>query len=205
MHVQCTAIEFNRLLPLLKEQQIYLLSTIDDASEYSFQFVGGSWQSRMPTPAAELAEHYQESAVNYYTDDPSAGAYYTEDLFLHWTAWMTTLAVARLFGYSSGRSAAALMERVGTESTKVGRWVLYDRRAVERLKARFDETLSMSEASRRVGLKGPRGLYPYVVSGRIKATEVAGHLHFELGELERFMEQMSPVGAVSRKRKPMEK
>lgn len=199
MHIQCTAIEFNRLLPLLKERQIFLLSTIDDTSEYCFRLKGDFRRSGMPTPLAELAEYYQDSAERYYTDDPSAeGAYYVEDLSLHWTAWMTTLAVARLFGYSSGRSAAALMERVATESRKLGRWVLYDRRAVERLKARFDETLSMSEASRRVGLKSPRGLYPYVVSGRIKATEVAGHLHFELGELERFMEQMSPVGAVSR-------
>ena len=194
MNVQCTAIEFNQLLPFMKVQYIYLLTTIDDASKWVTQTIGPVLLNSDGT-SPSFDERYRESAEKYYE----------EDLDLHWADWMTTLAVARLFGYSSGRKAVALMERAAICSTRLGRWVLYDRLAAEDLKATLDETLSMSEASRRVGLKGPRGLYPYVVSGRIKATEVAGHLRFELGELERFMEQMSPVGAVSRKRKPMEK
>lgn len=187
MNVQCTAIEFNQLLPFMKVQYIYLLTTIDDASKLVIRTIDPVLLNSDGT-SPSLDERYREAAEEYYE----------EDLDLHWTEWMTTLAVARLFGYSSGRKAVALMEQAAVRSTRLGRWVLYERLTAEDLKATLDETLPMTEASRRVGLKSPRGLYPYVVSGRIKATEAAGQLRFELGELERFMEQMSPVGAVSR-------
>lgn len=101
---------------------------------------------------------------------------------------MTAQEVADLFDYASPQGAAGLMKRAGIAPTKVGkRSVFYDRAEVERLRAQFDETLSIQDAAELAGYQSDFGVYYHLQHRRITPTMVAGQTRFKLSDVEQFM------------------
>jgi hypothetical protein len=106
-------------------------------------------------------------------------------------SWITARGVEQKYAYRSGRRATALLRAEGIASKKIGSRVFYEQAAVVELHHRLTVTLSVEQASRYLGFSSSRGLRPYIASGRIQVTTIAGLTRIEGEEIERFREWWS--------------
>lgn len=182
MEIQCTNAELANLMPLLTKLPAFNLSVVDTGHNA----VDGADAKAAPQPVNLPSSVPSDAAlVQSAVVVPNVSVPATHSAP---AAWMTAVEVANLFGYDSPHGAIALMKRAGIAPTKVGtRSVFYDRAAVERLKAQFDETLSIQDASELAGYQSDFGLYYHLQRRRITPTIVAGRTRFKLSDVEQFM------------------
>lgn len=182
MEIQCTNAELANLMPLLTKLTAFNLSVVDTRHNV----VDGADAKAAPqTVNVPLSVPSDAGPVRptVVAANVSAPAMRSTSAPL-----MTVQEVAALFGYASSQGAAALMKRAGIAPEKIGtRSVFYDRAEVERLKARFDDTLSIQDAAELAGFKSDFGVYYHLQNRRITPTIVAGQTRFKLSDLEQFM------------------
>ncbi|MBW5285870.1 hypothetical protein [Burkholderia gladioli] len=182
MEIQCTNAELANLMPLLAKLPAFNLSVVDTRHGVAD---GAAAKAAPPTVKVPSSGPSDAALVQSAVVVPNVSVPATHSAP---AAWMTAVEVANLFGYDSPHGAIALMKRAGIAPTKVGtRSVFYDRAAVERLKAQFDETLSIQDASELAGYQSDFGLYYHLQRRRITPTIVAGRTRFKLSDVEQFM------------------
>lgn len=182
MEIQCTNAELANLMPLLAKLPAFNLSVVDTRRGV---VDGAAAKAAPPTVKVPSSSVLPDAAlVQSAVVVPNVSVPATHSAP---AAWMTAMEVANLFGYDSSQGGIALMKRAGI-APKVGtRSVFYDRAAVERLKAQFDETLSIQDAAELAGYQSECGLYYHLQRRRITPTIVAGRTRFKLSDVEQFM------------------
>lgn len=182
MEIQCTNAELANLMPLLTKLPAFNLSVVDTRHNV----VDGADAKAAPQPVnlpSSVPSDAEPVCPAVVAADVSAPA------LRSMLAQLTTAQeVAALFGYAGPQGAAALMKRAGIEPKKIGkRSVFYDRAEVERLKAQFDETLSVQDAADLAGYKSDVSVLYHLRHRRITPTMIAGQMRFKLSDLEQFM------------------
>jgi hypothetical protein len=176
MQIECTSAELANLMPLLTKLSAFNLSVVDNAGD---AMIARGPKATIPAPQPIV------DAQPHLAIEPNGSASAPRSTS---GSWMTAQEVADLFGYAGPQGAAALMKRAGIEPKKIGtRSVFYDRAEVERLKARFDDTLSIQDAAELAGFKSDFGVYYHLQNRRITPTIVASQTRFKLSDLEQFM------------------
>lgn len=176
MQIECTSAELANLVPLLTKLSAFNLSVVDNAGD---AMIARETKATIPAPQPIVdAQPHLAIGPNGSASAPRSTS----------GSWMTAQEEADLFGYAGPQGAAALMKRAGIEPKKIGRRsVFYDRPDVERLKAQFDETLSVQDAADLAGYKSEVSVHYHLRHRRITPTMIAGQMRFKLSDLEQFM------------------
>lgn len=180
MQIECTSAELANLVPLLTKLSAFNLSVVDKS--------GDVMEGRDAKAALSVNTSLTQPVIDAQSQLAIASNVSATITRSTSTPWTTAQEVADLFGYASPQGAIALMKRAGIQLTTIGnRSVFYDRAEVERLKAQFDETLSIQDAADLAGFKSDFGVYYHLQHRRITPTMVAGQTRFKLSDVEQFM------------------
>ncbi|MBB2981606.1 MULTISPECIES: hypothetical protein [Burkholderiaceae] len=176
--IQCTSAELPNLMPLLAKLTDFTLNVIPAEITTAAQAAKAVVQHPVPAPVVQVAAPVAPVASVATAEDVST---------------MGTAEVMELFGYVTPQAVADLMQRAEIPAIQRARNNCYDRAKVLALKRLYGETFSLSEASELVGYKNPSGLLLHIGQHRITPTMVAGHMRFQMKDLEQFEKLRGPV------------